>query len=106
MTSALRGRLPGDSCVKEYLSRAPLGKSAIPSPAVGLHSPGYKLQQTIMLALTALFKPARWAERAWAPTRVQEPDTLLLLDEDLPTPRWMLEAETAPMALPATPQGR
>ena len=54
-----------------------------------------------MFALTALFRPARWAERAWAPTRVQEPDTLLLLDEDLPTPQWILEAEMPPVAFPA-----
>jgi hypothetical protein len=72
---------------------------------MALHPLGYKLKQpATMFALTALFKPARWAERAWAPTRVQEPDTMLLLDEDLPTPQWILEAETAPMA-PA-PQGR
>ena len=59
-----------------------------------------------MFALTALFRPARWAERAWAPTRVQEPDTMLLVDEDLPTPQWALEAETVLMALPPAPPRR
>lgn len=60
-----------------------------------------------MFALKALFKPARWAERAWLPTRVQEPDTLMLGDEELPGARWNFDSlETLPAALAATPRTR